>query len=107
MAKNSKALIIFALAMFLVSLWCMKVTEAHGNEDHVGCNTKHPDAGEECTDEDDALGLYADIDDTFRNIKGIHKAHIHHHHEHHDGVLGGDHEDSPDVAHNNVNVLGH
>ncbi|CAJ2653562.1 unnamed protein product [Trifolium pratense] len=105
MAKNSKALIIFALAMFLVSLWCMKVTEAHGtNEEHVGCNTKHPDGGEECTDEDDVLGLYADIDDTFKNTKRT-AHHLHHHH--HDGLVGGDHEDSPDVAHNNVNVLGH
>jgi hypothetical protein len=28
-------------------------------------------------------------------------------HHHHDGLLGGDNEDSPDVAHNNVDVLGH
>ncbi|WJX38020.1 hypothetical protein P8452_41285 [Trifolium repens] len=64
---------------------------------------KNSDAGEECTDEDDALGLYADIDDTYRNIKRM--AHKGHHH--HDGLLGGDNEDSPDVAHNNVDVLGH
>jgi ABC-type nickel/cobalt efflux system permease component RcnA len=108
MAKNSKALIVFALGMFLVSLWCMKVTEAHGDHheaQHAGCSGKNSDAGEECTDEDDALGLYADIDDTFRNIKRM--AHKVHHHGHHDGLLGGDNEDSPDVAHNNVDVLGH
>ncbi|GAU18194.1 hypothetical protein TSUD_248960 [Trifolium subterraneum] len=105
MAMNSKALIVFALGMFLISLWCMKVTEAHG--DHEGCN-KHPDAGEECIDEDDALGLYSDIDDTFKNLnKRLGHGGYHYHHLHHENLFGADHEDSPDVAHNNVHVLGH
>lgn len=99
MAMNAKTMIVFGFGMLLVTFWCMKVTEAH-DAAHAGCNSKHSDAGEECTDEDDSLGLYSDVDDTFRTAKKHIKAHIH------EGMVG-DHDDSPDVAHNNVNVLGH
>lgn len=81
------------------------MSEASGHEEAVpaGCNNKHSDAGEQCIDEDDTLGLYNDIDDTFKSAKKMaHKA-AHHFHE----TVFGDNDDSPDVAHNNVDVLGH
>jgi len=99
MAMNAKTMIVFGFGMLLVTFWCMKVTDAH-EEAPAGCNSKHSDAGEECIGEDDSLGLYSDVDDTFRTAKKLLKGH------HHEGAHG-DHDDSPDVAHNNVNVLGH
>jgi len=112
MAKYSKAMLVFGLGVLVVSMWCMKGTEGSSEDDagatihavrreepHVGCGSSHTEGGvEECTDEDDSLGLYADVDDTFK--AGLKKAasHLHHH---------DDNDDSPNVAHNNVNVLGH
>ncbi|CAI8586503.1 unnamed protein product [Vicia faba] len=112
MAKYSKNVLVFCIGMLLVSLWCMKVNghehghaHAHGKGSHghqdipVGCNSKNSDAGEQCTDEDDHLGLYADIDDTFKKIVGRKG-------EKHEIPFSAD-DDSPNVAHNNVDVLGH
>lgn len=113
----SKNVLVFCIGMLLVSLWCMKVNghehghgHGHGKGSHghqdipVGCNSKHSDAGEECTDEDDHLGLYADIDDTFKSIKKT-AGRREKHHEH--LFSGRNDDDSPNVAHNNVDVLGH
>lgn len=128
---SSRGVVVFGVGMLVVmSLWCMKSTSAsdeHESEEvpvHIvsrheepssgggggeGCNSKHTleaGASEECTDEDDSLGLYSDVDDTFRAIKNKVVGAAHHLHE---GVTaaGGDNDDSPDIAHNNVNVLGH
>ncbi|ESW13670.1 hypothetical protein PHAVU_008G215700 [Phaseolus vulgaris] len=116
MAKYSKAMFVFGLGVLVVSMWCMKGTEGGIEEDAAatihavrredtpeGCGSSHTEGGvEECTDEDDSLGLYADVDDTFKaTMKKIH-SHLHHHSHSHD-----DNDDSPNVAHNNVNVLGH
>ncbi|KAK7320554.1 hypothetical protein VNO77_30130 [Canavalia gladiata] len=108
MAKYSSVMLVFGLGMLVVSLWCMKVSE--GSDDDFGepihavrregCESKHEGGVEECTGEDDHLGLYADVDDTFR---GIHHAASR--------LLGGtspaDNDDSPDAEHNNFDVLGH
>ncbi|WVY92219.1 hypothetical protein V8G54_037733 [Vigna mungo] len=112
MAKYSKAMLVFGLGVLVVSMWCMKGTEGSLEDDaasiihtvkrddpspHQGCGgSSHTEGGvEQCSDEDDRLGLYADVDDTF---KAAAKKLFHSH---------DDNDDSPDLAHNNVNVLGH
>ncbi|KAJ1389016.1 hypothetical protein SESBI_38615 [Sesbania bispinosa] len=114
--SSSRRVLVFGLGMvLLVSLWCMKATEASNDDDmsdsgvtihavrrEEGCNSKQSsdNAPEECTDEDDHLGLYADVDDTFRGIKKTIFSHV-------QEGSSADYDDSPDVSHNNVNVLGH
>ncbi|WVY92273.1 hypothetical protein V8G54_037787 [Vigna mungo] len=109
MAKYSKAMLVFGLGVLVVSMWCMKGTEG-GLEDeaasiihtfkrdepsHQGCGPKHTERGvEQCSDEDDNLGLYHDVDDTF---KGAAKR----------ATSNGENDDSPNLGNNNVNVLGH
>ncbi|OIW16224.1 hypothetical protein TanjilG_18939 [Lupinus angustifolius] len=109
MAIYSSSMVVFCVGILLViSLCCMKTIEANDgaekldafkHEDpHVGCNS-HSDAGQQCTSEDDKLGLYSDVDDTFKVVKN---------------VAGSDKlqqdlsdVDSPNILHNNVDVLGH
>ncbi|RDY10394.1 hypothetical protein CR513_05090, partial [Mucuna pruriens] len=108
MAKYNKGMVMFGLGMMMVSAWCMKGTEGNVVDDlgstihavrredppHEGCGSKHAEGGvEECTGEDDSLGLYADVDDTFRAAIKKAASHLH----------GDDNDDSPDLAHNNVN----
>ncbi|KAK7300434.1 hypothetical protein RJT34_11278 [Clitoria ternatea] len=107
MAKYCRAMLVFGIGMLVVSMWCVKGTGAYDDDDDVeeaihavlrdeggggggGCQSRHSDGVEECTDEDDHLGLYADVDDTFR-VKNIHVQ---------------DDDDSSDVSHNN-DELGH
>ncbi|BAT81027.1 hypothetical protein LR48_Vigan07g049400 [Vigna angularis] len=114
MAKYSKAMLVFGLGVLVVSMWCIKGTEG-GLEDEAasiihtvkrddpsprqGCGPSHTEGGvEECSDEDDRLGLYADVDDTFKAAAKKITSQFHSH---------DDNDDSPDLAHNNVNVLGH
>ena len=118
MAKYTKGMLVFGLGVLIVSMWCMKGTEAGDDDDddddepiihavrredpREGCGSSHPEGGvEECTDEDDSLGLYGDIDDTFKAAVRKVASSFHHHDD------DGHGDDSPDVAHNNVNVLGH
>lgn len=118
MAEYTKGMLVFGLGVLIVSMWCMKGTEAGDDDDddddepiihavrredpREGCGSSHPEGGvEECTDEDDSLGLYGDIDDTFKAAVRKVASSFHHHDD------DGHGDDSPDVAHNNVNVLGH
>ncbi|OIW02754.1 hypothetical protein TanjilG_29530 [Lupinus angustifolius] len=102
MAIYSRGIVVFGVGILvLISFCCMKTIEA-GDDDSgakihairredppVGCNS-HSDAGEECTGEDDKLGLYSDVDDTFKVVKHV-----------------AVNDDSPHILHNNVDVLGH
>ncbi|KAL2317041.1 hypothetical protein Fmac_030917 [Flemingia macrophylla] len=114
MGKYTKEMLVFGLGVLVVSMWCMEGTEGDivGETIHAvkrddlagnaagaaGCVSSHVEGGvEECTDEDDSLGLYTDVDDTFRAaVKKV--TSVFHHH---------DDDDSPDVSHNNVDFLGH
>jgi len=116
MAKYSKAMLVFGLGVLVVSMWCMKSTEGSLEDDaasiihavkrddpnllpHQGCGTSYTEGGvEECSDEDDRLGLYADVDDTFKAAAQRITYHFH---------SQDDNDDSPNLANNNVNVLGH
>ncbi|KAE9596231.1 hypothetical protein Lal_00048692 [Lupinus albus] len=110
MAIYSKGTVVFGVGILVVvSFCCMKTIEADdgiekiddpgvtlhaiSREDPpVGCNSPS-DASEECTSEDDKLGLYSDVDDTFKAVKHV--------------AVDDDDNDSPDILHNNVDVLGH
>ncbi|KAG4953218.1 hypothetical protein JHK87_038812 [Glycine soja] len=88
-------MLVFGLGVLIVSMWCMKGTEAGDDDDddddepiihavrredpREGCGSSHPEGGvEECTDEDDSLGLYGDIDDTFKAAVKKVASHFHH-----------------------------
>lgn len=104
-------MVLFGFGILVViSFCCTKTIEASNNDfddsgvtihairredPPEGCNSKHSDAGEECKDEDDKLGLYADVDDTYKVVKDKFQH----------GSAADD--DSPDILHNNVDVLGH
>lgn len=104
MAYYTKGMLLFGLVgVLVVSMWCMKGTEAHsGSSDHdkvnhavkredppEGCVSKHTEGGvEECSGEDDSLGLYADVDDSFRARIKKAASHLHHHHDVDDHVHG-------------------
>ncbi|CAJ1971101.1 unnamed protein product [Sphenostylis stenocarpa] len=105
MAKYSKVMLVFGLGVLVVSMWCMKGTEGSIEDDsgatiHAvrreeppeGCGSGHTEGGaEQCTDEDDRLGLYADVDDTFKAAIKRAASHFHSH---------DDADDSSNLAHN-------
>jgi len=113
MAKYSKAMVVFGVGVLVVSMWCMKGTESSLEDEAAsiihavkredpplhhqgGCGPNHTEGGvEECSGEDDNLGLYHDVDDTFK--AAAQRAAFH----------GAENDDSPNIANNNVNVLGH
>ncbi|KAK7385818.1 hypothetical protein VNO78_31709 [Psophocarpus tetragonolobus] len=108
MGKYTKGMLVLGVGALVVSMWCMKGSD--GYEDDLsegtihavrredppeGCGTGHSDGGvEECTDEDDSLGLYNDVDDTFK--AAVRRVTSYFHHQ-------DDTDDSPDLAHNNIN----
>ena len=113
---SRRIMVVFGVGMLLVCLCSMKAIAQEDEKefsdpgvtlhtfrrgDKEGCDPKHSDRGEECTSEDDHLGLYGDVDDTFRVVKSVPVK---------DKFQRGpfsDLDDSPDIAHNNVHVLGH
>ncbi|OIW04131.1 hypothetical protein TanjilG_00691 [Lupinus angustifolius] len=118
MAIYSKGMVVFGVGiLWVISFCCMKTTEADGIEKiddagvtlhairredpTVGCNS-HSDAGQECSGEDDKLGLYSDVDDTFKVVKNVAV-----NDKFQQGSSVDDDDDSPDILHNNVDVLGH
>ncbi|KAE9606211.1 hypothetical protein Lal_00024723 [Lupinus albus] len=118
MAIYSRGMVVFGVGIFVViSFCCMKVIEADDDnkiddsgvtihaierdDPPVGCNS-HSDAGEECTGEDDKLGLYSDVDDTFKVVKNVAV-----NDKFQQGPTADDENDSPHILHNNVDVLGH
>ncbi|KAE9614960.1 hypothetical protein Lal_00048315 [Lupinus albus] len=116
MAIYSSSMVVFGVGILVViSLCCMKTIEGNDGEEKlddsdvtlhaVGCNS-HSDAGEQCTGEDDKLGLYSDVDDTFKVVKNVADT-VTNKLQH--GLIDDDDDDddSPDILHNNVDVLGH
>ncbi|KAL1307892.1 hypothetical protein HN51_049786 [Arachis hypogaea] len=117
--SSRRVVVVFGVGILLVTLMCnMKCSMA--NKDHeVGVNVKvqhggchhgkNSERGEECTSEDDHLGLYADVDDTFKakhHVKVTH-THNHNHNNHHGKHHQNAEHDSPHSGNNNVHVLGH
>ncbi|MED6144206.1 hypothetical protein PIB30_013584 [Stylosanthes scabra] len=112
MATNSlssrRVVVVFGVGILLVTLmWNMECSMANNAR---GCHHgKNSGRGEECTSEDDHLGLYGDVDDTFKAKNPARPNHNKKHHPHH----GGKHphqdagNDSPLHGHNNIHVLGH
>lgn len=110
MAKYSKAMLVLGLGVLVVSMWCMKGTEGSLEDEaasiihtvkrddpsHQGCGgSSHTEGGvEECSGKDDKLGLYHDVDDTFKAAAKR-------------ATSNGENDDSPNLGNNNVNVLGH
>ncbi|CAL0307554.1 unnamed protein product [Lupinus luteus] len=116
MAIYSSSMVVFGVGILLfISFCCMKTIEANVGEEKlndsgetlhafkpvdppVGCISRS-DGGEQCTGEDDKLGLYSDVDDTFKVVKNV--------------AVGDKLQqdlsdvDSPNILHNNVDVLGH
>ncbi|CAL0315792.1 unnamed protein product [Lupinus luteus] len=119
MAIYSKGVVVFGVGILVViSFCCMKTIEADDGIERiddpgvtlhairredppVGCNS-HSDAGQECSGEDDKLGLYSDVDDTFKVVKNVAVDD-----KFQQGSSIDDVDDSPDILHNNVDVLGH